>query len=162
MAEPIAVEFDLDPISLVDLMERKNEKVGHVALVAVYVLLGIGMVALHNVPLAIVMFFLAAIFTAAIVRLPKVRQTMATRLAGPTKVVLADWGMEFSGANVAERMPWGRFRRVSDRPDVWVFQTKQPVAVFMVPKSAVPHEHREQFTTRLLDWSGAAYKFRKR
>ena len=90
------------------------------------------------------------------------RQSTALRLAGHTKVVFSDEGMEFIGANLAERVPWARFQRVADRPDLWVLQTKPPASTFLVPKSAVPVAIREQLTAQLIDWSGGAYKFRKR
>jgi hypothetical protein len=126
------------------------------------VVLGIAGVVLGQVGPAILLFALAALFGFALTKVPKIRQTMALRLAGRTTVLFSDEGMDFRGANVAERMPWARFQRVADRPNLWYFQTKAPVASFVVPKSAVPAAIRERFTEQLMDWSGTAYKFRKR
>lgn len=162
MAEQIEVEFDLDPVTMVDLMTRKNETVRQFVSLAAWVALGIVGLVLGQVGPAILLFGLAAFFGFVLTRVPKIRQNMALRLAGPTTVRFSDEGMDFRGANVAERLPWARFQRVADRPALWYFQTKAPVASFVVPKSAVPAEIREQFTDRLMDWSGSAYKFRKR
>ena len=162
MADPIAVEFDLEPVALVSLLERKNEKIAQVAFVALFILFVVLEIALRNGVAAVGFFVFAAVFTVGMLRLPKLRQSMALRLAGQTEVVFSDEGMEFKGANVAERVPWARFQRVADRPGLWAFQTKAPVATFLVPKSAVPVAIREQFTAQLIDWSGAAYKFRRR
>lgn len=162
MAEPVTVEFDLEPTVLADLLPRKNEKVGQCGFVGIFVLAGALAVSQPDVPVAIFFFGMAALYVVGMVRLPKVREAMALRLAGSTKIQFTDWGMEFTGANVAERVPWPRFKRVNDRPALWVLQTKAPIATFLVPKSAVPAAYREQFTGRLAGWSGAAYKIRKK
>lgn len=162
VSEPREVQFDLDPVALVDLMTSTIGKIRQVAVVAVLVLFGVLTLAIGVLWEAIPLFALAVAWIAIFIRrLPKLRQGVALRLAGPTVVRFSDEGMEFHGTNTAERVPWPRFRRVIDRPDSWLLQTREPIAVFIVPKSAVPAAAEQQFAEQLEDWSGDAYRFRR-
>jgi hypothetical protein len=70
--------------------------------------------------------------------------------------------MEYSGANIAERIEWSRMMRVIDRPRCWALMTRTPVASYYIPKAAVPADRRQAFTAQLAAWSGRTYKIRKR
>ena len=162
VAEPLTIEFDLDPVKLVELQEQKREKVGQYTFLVLLVLLGVLGLLENDTAGAFVGLALAAVLALGLRKLPQIRQATALRMAGYTKIVFSDAGMEFSGANVAERVPWSRFMRVNERPGLWVLQTKAPVASFLVPRSAVPPELVAQFTAQMMDWSGKSYKLRKR
>ena len=161
MAEQIEVEFDLDPAAMADLMTRKHENVRQVVSLTLCVVAGAAMVALGQVGLGV--FFLVFILLIGLLiwKMPKIRRSLALRLAGHTEIRFSDEGMDFRGANVAERVQWARIRGVYDRPELWSVLTKAPTATFIVPKSAVPAATRERFAAQLKDWSGAAYKVRK-
>lgn len=162
MAEQIQVEFDLDPVALADLMVAGRRKIVPFVTVGAMVLIGV-LAALGGNGFGAFVFFLFAVFSVIVIlKMPKQRQSMALRLAGPTKVLFSDAGMDFQSANVAERVPWNRFQVVYDRPERWSFMTKAPSSTFYVPKAAVPPAHLERLTKQLMDWSGSAYKFRKR
>ena len=162
MSEPRQVEFDVDPATLADLLTKRSRIVLQFAALVVSVLAGVIAVVIDEPWLALVLSVLAVFWAALLWKMPRMRQSMALRLAGHTEIRFSDEGMDFRGANVAERVPWTRLHRLADWPDSWIFATKPPMAVFVLPKSAVPAAAQEHFTGQLADWSGPAYRLRRR
>lgn len=169
MAEPIVVEFDLTRNELKDLFASRAQHIRATVTSALVLVFGIAAVIAGKSDGAGVTtgfgtfcLVIGAFLLLAQTRAPQVRGRMADRLAGATKVQLSDRGVEYSGANVAERIEWSRMMRVLDRPRSWVLMTKTPVASYFIPKTAVPADQQQDFAAQLALWAGKAYKIRKR
>lgn len=169
MAEPIAVEFELTPDVLARLYAPPQQRIGAFAMGGLFLALGLAVFILAatgadkvGALLGPVLILFGALAVLGAVKMPRSVQNLTARLAGPTKILLSDRGVEYSGVNAAERVEWSRMMRVLDRPNTWVLMTKAPVTTYYIPKFAVPPEQQERFVAQLMDWSGGAYKFRKR
>lgn len=169
MAEPVVVEFKLTPDEAASLLQHGGQisrAKRNLAVIAALTVLAIVLGAVyHNKGLqnlGIIMAAVSVLGVVVIARTPKIHHATAARMAGQTRVTLSDQGIEYSGATVAERIPWSRVRRLADRPDVWAILTEPPVTSYYIPKSAVPTNQREHFTHQLITWSGDSFKFRKR
>lgn len=169
MAEPIVLEFDRTRDEIKGLFASRAQHIQASVSAVVLILAGIAAFIVGNANgqgglsgLGVFGFLLGALSIFGMTRAPKVRQRMADRLTGPTKVQLSDRGVEYSGPTVAERVEWSRMMRVLDRPRCWVLMTKAPMATYFIPKDAVPAEHQQAFAAQLAGWAGSAYKIRKR
>lgn len=169
MAETIAVEFEMSPDELTQLYLSHAQRVRVIATGSVFVIMGVGLLAQGisgnkavSVGVGVFALLFGGLALMGLTKMPTMAQNVTARLAGPTRIQLSDIGVEYSGTNAAERIEWSRLMRVNDRPAAWVLTTKAPVTTYYIPKSAVPLGQREQFVSQLMEWSGGAYKFRKR
>ena len=163
MAEPMTLEFKLTPDDIKSLLYSRGRRICGCVCVAVFLVLGAVCLAVHA-PGGLGSLLIGAAAGGLVVLpwVPKLRQAGARRLIGTTKVEFSERGVVYNGAKVAQRIEWSSVALLADRPRVWVILTRPSSGFYLVPKSAVPDEQVEQFAGRLVDWSGKAYRLRKR
>ncbi|WP_034268121.1 YcxB family protein [Actinospica robiniae] len=169
MAEPSVLEFDLTRERLEDFLTSANQRSRAAAFGGIYFLAGVGLIVLGDSTgdrlasgLGVFVAVIAAFLLLGSFRMPQARERTIARLAGPTRIQLSEYGFEYSGTTIAERLEWSRIWRLLDRPRCWVVMTKNPVTTYFIPKSAVPDEQREAFAAWLKAGAGRAYKTRER
>ena len=162
MAEPVTLSYELTSDDIYSMLNQPRQRIRDLATLGFIAVLA---AICHTVSgLAGLSFLLLVIVTLGLIGVistPKLRRTRASRLCGPATVEFSDPGFVYTGASGAERNEWSKLMALSDRPRQWVITTKSG-GLYVVPKAAVPAEQAEQFTSQLMDWSGSAYKFRKR
>lgn len=169
MVDPIVLEFDLTRDELKGFFASRAQHIRASVLGALLFVLGILLLITGNSDgdgrssgFGVFCIVFGAFVVIGLARAPQIRQRLAERLAGSTKIQLSDRGVEYGGANIAERIEWSRMMRVIDRPHCWVLMTKAPVATYYIPKAAVPADRQQAFTAQLSAWAGKTYKTRKR
>jgi hypothetical protein len=167
VADSIEVEFKLSAHEVENFASRG---IGRVAFRATMILL-VGVLAqiegyaFHNdvlISAGFVLLFVSTMNVQHLSRLPKYRRFVTARLAGATRMVLSDYGIEYAGEKLAEQVAWTHVPRLADRPDVWVVYVGTPMSFFFIPKAAVSPQQRVEFVSQLMAWSGGAYKAYKR
>lgn len=113
------------------------------------------------IPAALLLLYAVVSAGYAAIHLPRRRRAAIARLAGPVRVKLADDGVRYSAANTAKGFSWPTVDTVLDTPDAWVI-TSGKRNEYVIPKAAVPGEQGEDLGARLREWSGKAYRARRR
>jgi len=167
--EPIVLEFDLTRDQLVDFLTSANQRSRTAVFGSLFFLAGVALLFLGNSggerfasAFGAFVAVIGAFFLLGAVRMPRARERTIARLAGPTKIQVSEHGVEYGGANIAERLEWPRIWRLLDRPPCWVVMTKAPVTTYFIPKAAVPEDQRAAFAAQLKAGTGRAYQIRKR
>ena len=170
MADPITVEFELgaDEVSkALGLRSERRSSLWTAAAMAV----GAGVcLAFYEqgdrpkmwMPAALLGLYAAVMLFYAFVHLPRKIRADAARLAGPARVKFADDGIRYGGENTTRGYSWPKVSSVLDRPDAWVITAGKKSEGFIIPKQAVPEDRAEDFSGALRDWSGKAYRVRRR
>lgn len=170
MAEPITVEFELGADEVSKALGLRSDQVFSYA-TAVVMLAGSAVCYLlydggHRpkmwIPAALLLLYAIVSVGYALLYLPRRRRAAVRRLVGDVRVKLADDGVRYSAANTAKGFSWPKVDTVLDTPDAWVITSGKRNGEYVIPKAAVPGEQGEGFTAQLREWSGKAYRSRKR
>ena len=105
---------------------------------------------------AVVSFFYGALY------LPRKRRAAIGRLGGSVRVKFADDGIRYSSQNTAKGFSWPKVRAVLETPAAWIITAAKRDGDYVIPKGALPAEQAEEFAVQLREWSGKAYRVRKR
>jgi hypothetical protein len=170
VAEPITVEFELGADEVTKALGLRSERKNSVYTAALMVVCAGVCLALYLqgdrpkmwMPAALLGLYALFMLVYALVHLPRKMRANAARLAGTARVKLADDGIRYGGAGTAKGYSWGKVSSVLDQPSVWVITAGKKSEGFIIPKQAVPEDRAEDFTAALREWSGKAYKQRKR
>jgi hypothetical protein len=170
MADPITVEFELGPAEVSRALGLRSEQVfSYWTAAAMLACAGVCYAVYDGgdrprmwIPAVLLLAYAVASVFYAAVHLPRKRSASVRRLAGTVRVMLADDGLRYSSPNTAKGVGWPKVNAVLDTPAAWVFSAGKRNGEYLIPKAAVPVEQAEDFTARLREWSGKAYKIRKR
>lgn len=170
MAEPITVEFELGADEVTSELGLRSERKNSLYTAALMVVCAGGCFAFYLqgdrpkmwMPAALLGLYALIMLFYAYVHLPRKMRANAARLAGTARVKFADDGIRYGGAGTAKGYSWGKVSSVLDRPGAWVITAGKKSEGFIIPKQAVPADQAEQFADSLREWSGKAYKQRKR
>lgn len=170
MAEPITVEFELGADEVTKALGLRSERKNSVYTAALMVVCAGVCLAFYLqgdrpkmwMPAALLGLYALVMLFYAVVHLPRKMRANAARLAGTARVKLADDGIRYGGAGTAKGYSWGKVSSVLDQPSAWVITAGKKSEGFVIPKQAVPEDRAEDFTAALREWSGKAYKQRKR
>lgn len=170
MAEPVTVEFELGAEQIAKALGVRSDQLFSYA-TAVVTLAGSGVCYLlydggHRprmwIPALLLLVYAVVSVGYAVLYLPRRRRDAVRRLVGGVRVKLADEGVRYSAANVAKGFSWPKVKTVLDTPDAWVITSGGRGGEYVIPKSAVPGDQSETFAGQLREWSGKAYRTRKR
>ncbi len=172
MADPITVEFELAADEVSDALGIRSERTSSFYLVGLmlvgdrvvcYVLYDGGHRPKMWIPAALFLAYAVATLFYALVYLPRRRKIEAKRLCGAVRVQLADDGVRYGAANTAKGFSLAEGEQ-RDRawPAVWVITAGKKRDGYVIPKSAVPEGQLDTVALQLKEWSGKAYKVRKR
>lgn len=170
MAEPITVEFELGPDEVTKALGLRSERRGSFYTAAVMVVAAGVCLAFYEegnrpkmwMPAALLGLYAVIMVFYALVHMPRKARANVRRLAGSARVKLADDGIRYGGGSTAKGYSWPKVSSVVDQPESWVIVAGKKSEGFVIPKQAVPEEQSEVFTASLREWSGKAYKVRKR
>ena len=170
MADPITVEFELGADEVTKALGLRSERSSSLYTAAVMVVCGGVCLALYEegnrpkmwMPAVLLGLYAVIMLFYALVHLPRKIRANGERLAGPARVKFADDGIRYGGENTAKGYSWPKVSSVLDRPDAWVITAGKKSEGFVIPKQAVPEDETEGFATALREWSGKAYRVRKR
>lgn len=170
MADPITVEFELGADDVADALGIRSERTSSFYLIGLMLVGAIVCYVLYDgghrpkmwIPAALFLAYAAATLFYALVYLPRRRKVEAKRLCGAVRVQLADDGVRYGAANTAKGYSWPKVDSVVERPAVWVITAGKKRDGYVIPKSAVPEGQLEVVALQLKEWSGKAYKVRKR
>ena len=170
MADPITVEFELAADEVTKALGLRSEQVFSYGTAVVmlagsavcYVLYDGGHRPRMWIPAALLLAYaVISVFYAAI-HLPRRRRATVRRLSGELRVKFADDGVRYSGPNVAKGFSWRKAGTVLETPESWVITSGRRNGEYVIPKRAAPEDEGESFAAQLREWSGKAYKVRKR
>lgn len=170
MAQPMTIEFDLGADEVSKALGLRSDQVFSYVTGAVmlagsavcFVLYDGGHRPKMWIPAALLLLYAAVSAGHAAIHLPRRRRAAVARLAGTVRVKLADDGLRYSAANVAKGVSWPKVDTVLDTPDAWVISSGRRNGEYVIPKAAVPGEQAEDLAARLREWSGKAYRARRR
>ncbi|HTJ66553.1 MAG TPA: YcxB family protein [Actinospica sp.] len=170
MAEPITVEFELGTDEVTRELGLRSERRNSLYTAAAMVVCGGVCLAFYLqgdrpkmwMPAALLGLYALFMLVYALVHLPRKMRANAARLVGTARVKLADDGIRYGGAGTAKGYSWGKVSSVLDQPGAWVITAGKRSEGFVIPKQAVPADQAEDFAAALREWSGKAYKQRKR
>jgi hypothetical protein len=170
VAEPITVEFELGPDEVTKALGLRSERRGSFYTAAVMVVAAGVCLAFYEegnrpkmwMPAALLGLYAVIMVFYALVHMPRKARANVRRLAGSARVKLADDGIRYGGGSTAKGYSWPKVSSVVDQPESWVIVAGKKSEGFVIPKQAVPEEQSEVFTASLREWSGKAYKVRKR
>ena len=170
MAEPITVEFELGADEVAQALGLRSERTNSLYTAALMIVAAGVCLAIYLqgdrpkmwMPAALLGLYALGMLFYAYVHLPRRIRADAARLAGTARVKFADDGIRYGGAGTAKGYSWGKVSSVLDQPGAWVITAGKKSEGFVIPKQAVPDDRAEEFTTALREWSGKAYKQRKR
>jgi hypothetical protein len=178
VADPITVEFELGADDVTKALGLRSERRGGFYTAAVMIVAGGVCLALYEqgdrpkmwMPAALLGLY--AVFTLfyALVYLPRKTRANVNRLVGGAQVNFADDGVRYrqrarigySGGSVARGYSWPKVSSVTEQPAAWVITAGKKAEGFVIPKQAVPEEQIADLAASLREWSGKAYKVRKR
>ncbi|HET9168277.1 MAG TPA: YcxB family protein [Actinospica sp.] len=170
MAEPITVEFELGADEVTQELGLRSERRNSLYTAALMIVAAGVCLAFYLqgdrpkmwMPAALLGLYALVMLFYVFVHLPRRIRADAARLAGTARVKFADDGIRYGGAGTAKGYSWGKVSSVLDRPSAWVITAGKKSEGFVIPKQAVPADQAEQFASSLREWSGKAYKQRKR
>jgi hypothetical protein len=164
------VEFELGPDEVSRALGLRSDQVfGYGMAVATLVASGV-CYALYDgghrprmwIPaLLLLVYAVVSLFYGAIY-MPRKRRAAVGRLGGQVRVKFAEDGVRYSSQNTAKGFSWPKVQAVLDTPAAWIISAGGRNADYVVPKAAVGAEQAEEFAAQLREWSGKAYRVRKR
>jgi hypothetical protein len=169
MAET-TVEFELGPDEVSRALGlRSDQAFGYGTAVVTLVASGV-CYALYDgghrprmwIPALLLIVYAVVSFLYGAIYMPRKRRAAVGRLGGTVRVKFADDGIRYSSQNTAKGFGWPRIEAVVDTPAAWIITAAKRNGDYVVPKSAVAAEEAEAFAAQLREWSGKAYKVRKR
>jgi hypothetical protein len=170
VADPITVDFELGADDVTKALGLRSERRGSFYTAAVMIVAGGVCLALYEqgdrpkmwMPAALLGLY--AVFTLfyALVYLPRKTRANVNRLVGGAQVKFADDGVRYGGGSIAKGYSWPKISSVTEQPAAWVITAGKKAEGFVIPKQAVPEEQLADLTASLREWSGKAYKVRKR
>ena len=186
MADPITVEFELGTDDVTKALGLRSERRGSLY-TAVVMLVASGVcLAFYEqgdrpkmwMPAALLAFYVVVLLFYGLVYLPRKIRANLGRLVGGAWVNFADDGIryrqrargedsqrargEHGGGSTAKGYSWPKVRSVTEQPGSWVITAGKRAEGFVIPRQALPEEQVDDFTASLREWSGNAYKVRKR
>jgi len=170
VADPITVEFELAADDVTQALGLRSERQSSLYTAAVMVVCGVVCLAFYEqgdrpkmwMPAALLGLYAVIMLFYGLIFIPRKVRANVGRLAGPARVKFADDGIRYGGGNTAKGYSWAKVSSVLDRPSAWVITAGKKAEGFVVPKQAVPADQAEEFAVSLREWSGKAYKVRKR
>jgi hypothetical protein len=114
------------------------------------------------IPALLLLVYAAVSFFYGAIYMPRKRRAAVGRLGGQVRVMFADDGIRYSSQNTAKGFSWPKIQSVVDTPGAWIITARGRHADYVVPKAAVGAERAEEFEARLREWSGKAYKSRRK
>ena len=178
MADPITVEFELGADDVTKALGLRSERRGTLYTAAVMVVAAGVCLAFYEqgdrpkmwMPAALLALYAVLMFYYGLVFLPRKTRANVKRLAGDAWVNLAEDGIRYrqrarignSGGGTAKGYSWPKVNSVIEQPGAWVITAGKKAQGFVIPRQAVSEEQVEAFTASLREWSGKAYKVRKR
>ena len=170
MADPITVEFELGADDVTDALGLRSERRSSFYTAAVMVVAGGVCLALYEqgdrpkmwMPAALLGLYALVMLFYALVYMPRKTRANVKRLVGGARVKFADDGVRYGGGSTAKGYSWAKVNSVIERPAAWVITAGKKAEGFVIPKQAVPEEQVADLTAALREWSGKAYKVRKR
>ena len=170
MADPITVEFELGADDVTKALGLRSEQRGTLYTAAAMVVAAGVCLAFYEqgdrpkmwMPAALLALYAVLMFYYGLVFLPRKTRANVTRLAGGVRVKLADDGIRYGGGGTAKGYSWPKVNSVIEQPGAWVITAGKKAQGFVIPRQAVSEEQVETFTASLREWSGKAYKVRKR
>lgn len=170
MADPITVEFELGADDVTKALRLRSERrTSLYTAAAMLVCAGVCLAVYEQgdrprmwMPAALLGLYAVVMLFHALVHLPRKIRANATRLSGTARVKFADDGIRYGGANTTRGYSWPTVRSVLDQPDAWVITAGKKSEGFVIPKQAVPEDRAEHLAGALREWSGKAYRIRKR
>jgi len=169
VADPITVEFELGTDEVTKALGLRSERRGSLYTAAVMVLAGGVCLAFYEqgdrpkmwMPAALLGLYAVIMLFYGLVYMPRKTSANVKRLAGQARVKFADDGIRYGGST-AKGYSWPKVGSVIERPEAWVIVAGKKSEGFVIPKQAVPAEDTDTFAASLREWSGKAYKVRKR
>jgi hypothetical protein len=170
VAEPITVEFELAADDVTNALGLRSERKNSLYTAAAMAVCAAVCLAFYLqgdrpkmwMPAALLGLYAVISLVYAFVTLPRKIRANAARLAGTARVKLADDGIRYGGSGTAKGYSWGKVSSVLDQPAAWVITAGKKSEGFVIPKRAVPEDQAETVAAALREWSGKAYKQRKR
>jgi len=170
VADPITVEFELGTDDVTKALGLRSERRGSLLTAAVMVVAGGVCLAFYEqgdrpkmwMPAALLGLYAVIMLFYGLVHMPRKTRANLKRLVGAARVKFADDGIRYGGGSMAKGYSWPKVRSVLEQPDAWVIVAGKKSEGFVIPRLAVPEEQAESFVESLREWSGKAYKVRKR
>jgi hypothetical protein len=170
VADPITVEFELGADDVTKALGLRSERRNSFYTAAVMVVAGGVCLALYEqgdrpkmwMPAALLGFYAVFMLFYALVYLPRKTRANVNRLVGGVRVKFADDGVRYGGGSTAKGYSWPKVSSVIEQPAAWVITAGKKAEGFVIPKQAVPEEQVADLAASLREWSGKAYKVRKR
>lgn len=169
MAET-TIEFELGPAEVSRALGlRSDQAFGYGMAVVTLVASGV-CYALYDggerprmwIPALLLLVYAVASLVYGAIYMPRKRRAAIGRLGGAVRVKFADDGVRYSSQNTAKGFGWPKVEAVLDTPAAWIITAAKRNGEYVIPKAAVAAEQTETFTAQLREWSGKAYKVRKR
>jgi hypothetical protein len=169
VADPITVEFELGADDVTKALGLRSERRGSFYTAAVMIVAGGVCLALYEegnrpkmwMPAALLGLYAVCTLYYALVYLPRKTRANVKRLIGGAQVKFADDGVRYGGS-IAKGYSWAKVSSVTEQPAAWVITAGKKAEGFVIPKQAVPEEQVADLAASLREWSGKAYKVRKR
>jgi hypothetical protein len=169
VADPITVEFELGADDVTKALGLRSERRGSLYTLAAVVVAGGVCLALYEQgnrpkmwePAALLGLYAVVLLYYGFLYLPRKTRTNLKRLVGDARVKFADDGIRYGGGSTAKGYSWRKVSSVVEQPGAWVITAGKKSEGFVIPRQAVPEEP-ETFAASLREWSGKAYKVRKR
>ena len=170
MADPITVEFELGADDVSKAMGLRSERRGSLYTAAVMIVAAGVCLAFYEqgdrpkmwMPAALLALYAVIMLFYGLVHMPRKTRANVQRLVGGARVKFADDGVRYGGGNTAKGCSWPKVDSVIERPAAWVITAGKKAEGFVIPRQAVPEEQVADLTAALREWSGKAYKVRKR
>ena len=170
MADPITVEFELGADDVSKAMGLRSERRGSLYTAAVMIVAAGVCLAFYEqgdrpkmwMPAALLALYAVIMLFYGLVHMPRKTRATLARLVGGARVKFADDGIRYGGGNTAKGYSWPKVSSVIEQPGAWVITAGKKAEGFVIPKQAVPEEQVADLAASLREWSGKAYKIRKR
>jgi hypothetical protein len=170
VADPITVEFELGTDDVTKALGLRSERRGSLYTAAVMAVASGICLAFYEqgdrpkmwMPAALLALYAVVMLYYGLVYLPRKTRANLGRLVGGARVKFADDGIRYGGGSTAKGYSWPKVRSVTEQPGAWVITAGKKAEGFVIPRQALPEEQVADFTTSLREWSGKAYKVRKR